>query len=357
MENEYIIGENEIAIVFIDGKINKQLKPGKYKLGINAKDLHERQRKVLEAQERYQISRYEDLNRVPTEIVKKVKKLNRVLKIAGLFGKNTMELKERIYQTKLMAYQDYTKIPEKIREKLVEYDKEYDEANKEPQIIVRKIDLRQLTLTITGQEMLTKDKVSIRINVITQYRVKDPILAVTEVIDYEKRLYEQVQMIIREYAAANSLDQLLTNKNTIGKYIREQVKMLAKEIGLEVTEVGLKDIILPGAIQEMMKEQENTTKFLFLNNYGSPIKPRNIRKWWQRERQRAGVSNDVKFQHIRDATQTIPIDDDPTLLFETKLLMGHDITGVTNNYLQRRPTMVKRACKILEEHYFGKTLS
>ena len=254
MENEYIIGENEIAIVFIDGKINKQLKPGKYKLGINAKDLHERKRKVLEAQERYQISRYEDLNRVPTEIVKKVKKLNRVLKIAGLFGKNTMELKERIYQTKLMAYQDYTKIPEKIREKLVEYDKEYDEANKEPQIIVRKIDLRQLTLTITGQEMLTKDKVSIRINVITQYRVKDPILAVTEVIDYEKRLYEQVQMIIREYAAANSLDQLLTNKNTIGKYIREQVKMLAKEIGLEVTEVGLKDIILPGAIQEMMNK-------------------------------------------------------------------------------------------------------
>ena len=61
-------------------------------------------------------------------------------------------------------------------------------------------------------------------------------------------------MIIRDYACANSLDQLLTNKNTIGKFIREQVEKLAKSIGLEVMEVGLKDIILPGAIQEMMNK-------------------------------------------------------------------------------------------------------
>ena len=110
------------------------------------------------------------------------------------------------------------------------------------------------------------------------------------------------------------------------------------------------------AIEEMIAENKNDTDFLFLNNAGNPIKPRNIQKWWRRERKRAGVSDNVKFEHIRDASQTVPIDHDPTLLFETRLLMGHSIVGVTNNYLHRRPNMVKRTCEIIHNHYFGKSL-
>ena len=111
------------------------------------------------------------------------------------------------------------------------------------------------------------------------------------------------------------------------------------------------------AIEEMMAEYQNDSDFLFLNNAGNPIKPRNISKWWSRERKRAGVSDYIKFEHIRDASQTVPIDRDPKLLFETRLLMGHNIEGVTNNYLHRRPSMVKRTCEIIEDHYFGKEKS
>ena len=107
------------------------------------------------------------------------------------------------------------------------------------------------------------------------------------------------------------------------------------------------------SIQEMQVNQDNDTDFLFLNNDGNPIKPRNIQKWWRRERRRAGVDDVVKFENIRDSAQTVPVDCDPTLLFETKLLMGHLIEGVTNNYLHRRPNMVKRTCKVIEKHFFG----
>ncbi len=106
------------------------------------------------------------------------------------------------------------------------------------------------------------------------------------------------------------------------------------------------------SIQEMQANQDNDTEFLFLNNDGNPIKPRNIQKWWRRERRRAGVDDVVKFENIRDSAQTVPVDYDPTLLFETKLLMGHLIEGVTNNYLHRRPNMVKRTCKVIEKHFF-----
>ena len=107
------------------------------------------------------------------------------------------------------------------------------------------------------------------------------------------------------------------------------------------------------AINEMLEYTQNKSEFLFLNHSDNVMKPRNINKWWQRIRKQAGIDDSVKFEHIRDAAQTVPIDYDPTLHFETKLLLGHSISGVTNNYLHRRPNMTKRVCSVLEEHYFG----
>jgi len=107
------------------------------------------------------------------------------------------------------------------------------------------------------------------------------------------------------------------------------------------------------AIKEVLATRKSDSEFLFLNHCGNPMQPRNIRKWWHRTRKQAGVSASVKFEHIRDATQTIPLDDDPKSLVETNLIMGHAVSGMANNYLERRPTMVRRACKAIEEHFWG----
>ena len=110
------------------------------------------------------------------------------------------------------------------------------------------------------------------------------------------------------------------------------------------------------AIKEMLSEREKRkvkSEYLFLNSYDRPMKEASIRKWWLRNRENAKVNQSVKFEHIRDATQTIPIDDDPKSLVETNLIMGHSVKGMANNYLERRPTMVRRACAFIETYFFG----
>ena len=66
------------------------------------------------------------------------------------------------------------------------------------------------------------------------------------------------------------------------------------------------------------------------------------------------IDEGVKFEHIRDATQTIPMEDDPRCLDEVRLIMGHTVAGIANSYLERRPNMVRKACRTIEQYYFGK---
>jgi len=287
MEKEYIIAEHEVGIRFVDGKFEDILKPGKYKFGVHGKDIKESIQKALTSKEDFMEDNYSELTHVNPMLrliirgyerkMKKFDSISRRLRKAMIekIGAVTLtneeemtELKEKLRKSKINAYNhDLEKIPAKIREKLIEMDKNIEESGKEPMINVQTVDTRQLTLTVQGQEMLTHDKVSIRINILAQYRVKDFKKAALSVVSYQDRLYQQIQMVVRDYASANTLDQLLTNKNTISKYVREKVKDLATSIGLELIEVGLKDIILPGEIKEAMNqvvEAERSGKASFI---------------------------------------------------------------------------------------------
>ncbi|MFA6175889.1 MAG: tyrosine-type recombinase/integrase [Phycisphaerae bacterium] len=140
---------------------------------------------------------------------------------------------------------------------------------------------------------------------------------------------------------------------------KADINLESKELTKPRTKTGIISVAIlwdrtVTAIKELIAEQpENETEFLFLNNIGKPIKPKNIEKWWRRIRKIANVDESVKFEHIRDATQTIPLDDNPASLVETNLIMGHAVKGVANNYLERRPKMVRRACASIEKYFFG----
>ena len=107
------------------------------------------------------------------------------------------------------------------------------------------------------------------------------------------------------------------------------------------------------AIREMLQERRVDSEYLFLNSADRKMKATNINKWWARQRKIAKIDKSVKFEHIRDATQTIPLDDDPKSLVETNLIMGHSVKGMANNYLERRPRMVRRACATIENYFFA----
>lgn len=113
---------------------------------------------------------------------------------------------------------------------------------------IAKTDTRQLQLEINGQEILTKDKAGLRINAWVQYKVTDIIKALLQNKEYERQLYITVQLALREYIAALSFDELLEKKDTI------RLNVDVAELGVEVLAIGIRDIILPGEMKEIMNQ-------------------------------------------------------------------------------------------------------
>ncbi|WP_299095939.1 slipin family protein [uncultured Winogradskyella sp.] len=121
-------------------------------------------------------------------------------------------------------------------------------------IKIAKADLRQLQLEIAGQELLTKDKAAIRINFYTQYKVKDVEKALLENKDYEKQLYITMQLVLRAYVGAYTLDELLERKDNIAEAVFEDVKASASKLGVTVINCGIRDVILTGEMKDIMNQ-------------------------------------------------------------------------------------------------------
>ncbi len=122
------------------------------------------------------------------------------------------------------------------------------------EITVLKADLRQLQLEISGQEILTKDKASLRVNFFTQYKVVDVIKSLVETKEYEKQLYILMQLALREFIGTLSLDELLEKKESIATYVLASLKDKAFNLGIEIKDCGVRDIILPGEGPEIMNQ-------------------------------------------------------------------------------------------------------
>lgn len=121
-------------------------------------------------------------------------------------------------------------------------------------IAVSKVDVRVTTLEITGQEILTKDKAQLRINFSVQYQVNSIERALVENRDFEKQLYSSMQLVLRRYIGQMTLDELMENKVEISKYVIEATTDDADGLGVRLLTGGLKDIILPGDVREIMNQ-------------------------------------------------------------------------------------------------------
>lgn len=122
------------------------------------------------------------------------------------------------------------------------------------EVSVSRVDMRQQQLEISGQEILTKDKASLRVNFYTQYKVVDIVKALIENRDYEKQLYVLMQLALREFIGTLSLDEMLEKKESISAYVMAALKDKAYNLGVEVRDCGVRDIILPGEMKEIMNQ-------------------------------------------------------------------------------------------------------
>ena len=121
-------------------------------------------------------------------------------------------------------------------------------------ILIGKVDTRMQQIEINGQEILTKDKAALRINGYAQYKVVDVEKALLQNKDYERQLYMAFQLALREYVGGLAFDELLEKKDSIVPFILEAVKNVADELGVSVNGFGIRDIILPGDVKDIMNK-------------------------------------------------------------------------------------------------------
>ena len=128
---------------------------------------------------------------------------------------------------------------------------------------VQKVDLRPTPLEVTAQEILTKDRVGIRVTLTAFTRVTDPEMAVLGAGDVNATVYKLVQFAIREAVATRTLDDILAARDQLDREVRQFVTERVTKLGVEVGEIGVKDVILPGDVRELINkvvEAERTAK-------------------------------------------------------------------------------------------------
>lgn len=121
-------------------------------------------------------------------------------------------------------------------------------------INVELVDLRLQALEVSGQEILTKDKVSLRLNLSASYRVTDAVKARTLLANFKDFIYRELQFALRQAVGTRTLDELLGEKDQLDQVIFAQVSGKMPEHGLEISSVGVKDVILPGEMKDILNQ-------------------------------------------------------------------------------------------------------
>lgn len=125
---------------------------------------------------------------------------------------------------------------------------------------VVEVDLREQILDVAGQEIMTADKVTLRMNAVVTYRVVDARQAVTVADGAKQSLYREAQLALRAVVATRDLDAFLTDKDAVTDEFAESVRRRSAELGLEVVSVGVRDVILPGDMKDLLNKVTEAKK-------------------------------------------------------------------------------------------------
>ena len=119
---------------------------------------------------------------------------------------------------------------------------------------VEQADRRVQAMEVSGQEILTRDKVSLRVNLTALWQVLDVVKARSTLKDFAEFAYKELQFALREAVGARTLDELLGDKGTLDRDIGAAVRTKVAEHGLAVHSVGVKDVILPGEMKTILNQ-------------------------------------------------------------------------------------------------------
>lgn len=217
------VPDERLAVHFVDGRIADVLKPGTYAFW----DIFKKNSFTI-----IDVSDPESAGKLPLLYMAYMPQ-NCITKIDVTDGETGLLFYNGVFQRTLSAGQ-------------------YFFWNFNTRVTSQIVDTRIQQLDITGQEVLTADKVSLRINFVCSFRVTDPVSVITKLKDYKSQLYVITQLILREFVGKYRFDDLLRQKDNIGGFVLEKLKEREKDFYVIFSDAGVKDIVLPGEIRDIM---------------------------------------------------------------------------------------------------------
>ena len=128
------------------------------------------------------------------------------------------------------------------------------------------MDTRMILAEVSGQEILTRDRVSLRLNLSAIYQIADAQKAEDELRNINEFVYRELQLALRRAVGTRTLDQLLEDKSTLDKTIAEDIGERLEAVGLQLVNVGVKDVILPGEMKDILNQVVAAEKTAQANN-------------------------------------------------------------------------------------------
>ena len=121
-------------------------------------------------------------------------------------------------------------------------------------VTVEKVDMRQKQLDMVGQEIMTLDKVPLRMNFVLRFEVANAQKVALKIKGFEEQLYIKMQLVLREYVGGLKLDEVLLSKEKVGEFVLNALRKNETEFGIRLLDAGVKDVILPGDIKEILNK-------------------------------------------------------------------------------------------------------
>lgn len=115
-------------------------------------------------------------------------------------------------------------------------------------------DLKEQLLEVPGQDIMTSDNVTLRVTAIISYRIVDSLKTVLNVEDISTSIYRESQLAMRSVIGTKNLDILLKEKDVVSEELNRIVSSILIKYGIEVIRLGIRDIILPGDMKEILNK-------------------------------------------------------------------------------------------------------
>ena len=134
------------------------------------------------------------------------------------------------------------------------------------EVKIRTLPTRVVTTDVSGQEILTRDRVSLRINLSAAYQITDPMMAETQLANTDEFIYRELQLALRRAVGTRTLDEVLADKTSVDSVIASDVTEPLAAVGIDIKSVGIKDIILPGEMKDILNQVVLAEKTAQANN-------------------------------------------------------------------------------------------